>query len=396
MRHGFESYLTGYALAGEGFYVLARTWYASEMQRPGCVWTHSLLLRKSDVAAILEGGALLRFFRRPESLTDTDSYSSKLLMSEQEAEWLTDVEQTAVLWNDLSLQILFSCLYGNPLKPVYIPAGNAKQYEDLVLRLWSQQWPELRTAFSFCSGSLGNRTVSGRPFDLQVIPRSALPEFRQELTGGSVIDGSSSSQDEFMRSGWLSAAIRDFVSGTNHGIRDIAWKLGRNLRDRENFPGVFYFAAVLQQREPFRTTAHQLANAIVVLPEEVKTPVSLLKALFGAPDSSCPILGVSDADILDALATVEVERLHSLDLDIPARVSRLWASDHDGALELFSDLIKRDLTTELGNQILVALCWSLEVEDVDKIADMRPGILSTVVRHKAALAAAPAVWKVQP
>src|SRR5262249_10651964 len=41
---GFESYLTGYALPSAGAYALARTWVALEMPRPGCVWTHTLLL----------------------------------------------------------------------------------------------------------------------------------------------------------------------------------------------------------------------------------------------------------------------------------------------------------------------------------------------------------------
>ena len=45
MIEGFEQYYTGYYLADENYYVVACTWYASEMNRPGCVWTHSLLIQ---------------------------------------------------------------------------------------------------------------------------------------------------------------------------------------------------------------------------------------------------------------------------------------------------------------------------------------------------------------
>src|SRR5205823_3931025 len=41
---GFEDYLTVYPLKQIGMYAFAKTWVALEMPRPGCVWTHTLLL----------------------------------------------------------------------------------------------------------------------------------------------------------------------------------------------------------------------------------------------------------------------------------------------------------------------------------------------------------------
>lgn len=41
VKPGVDGYLTGHPLEGVGKYVLARTWAAPEMPRPGCVWTHS-------------------------------------------------------------------------------------------------------------------------------------------------------------------------------------------------------------------------------------------------------------------------------------------------------------------------------------------------------------------
>src|SRR5689334_13568298 len=41
---GFQPFLTGYPLQGTSFFALARTWAAPELPRPGCVWTHTLLI----------------------------------------------------------------------------------------------------------------------------------------------------------------------------------------------------------------------------------------------------------------------------------------------------------------------------------------------------------------
>src|SRR5258708_23317122 len=49
---GFEEYITGYPLQEMGAYAFAKTWYAPEMERPGCVWTHTLIIRGADLAVI--------------------------------------------------------------------------------------------------------------------------------------------------------------------------------------------------------------------------------------------------------------------------------------------------------------------------------------------------------
>jgi len=62
---GDDGYLTGYPLAESGFYALVRTWPAPEMSRPGCVWTHTLLIEFADLATLIYPIELLLLFRRP-------------------------------------------------------------------------------------------------------------------------------------------------------------------------------------------------------------------------------------------------------------------------------------------------------------------------------------------
>src|SRR5437660_8372161 len=73
-RAGFDSYLTGYPLAVGGLYCLARTWFAPELSRPGCVWTHTILISDTDVAQIPDFRFLLSHFRRPLSSRDLENY----------------------------------------------------------------------------------------------------------------------------------------------------------------------------------------------------------------------------------------------------------------------------------------------------------------------------------
>src|SRR6266576_4583948 len=63
---GFERYITGYPLESVKAYALAMTWYASEMPRPGCVWTHTIALRVETLASISSLVSLKKLFRRPK------------------------------------------------------------------------------------------------------------------------------------------------------------------------------------------------------------------------------------------------------------------------------------------------------------------------------------------
>ena len=52
MVSGFEEYLTGYPVPDSSLYAFAKTWYAPEMERPGCVWTHTLLIESRNLVGL--------------------------------------------------------------------------------------------------------------------------------------------------------------------------------------------------------------------------------------------------------------------------------------------------------------------------------------------------------
>lgn len=60
-----SSYIKAYILPKSRLYVVSKSWYAYEMSRPGCVWTHSLIFNLNDVSIDFDFRSLLGYFVRP-------------------------------------------------------------------------------------------------------------------------------------------------------------------------------------------------------------------------------------------------------------------------------------------------------------------------------------------
>ena len=75
---GESSYVTAYPLKESGYYVIAKTWYADEMKRPGCVWTHSLLLPFDLLNSIDDFKRFSSLFERPSEESGFDFYARQI------------------------------------------------------------------------------------------------------------------------------------------------------------------------------------------------------------------------------------------------------------------------------------------------------------------------------
>lgn len=188
VRPGPSGYLTGYPLEG-GRYVLARTWAAPEMPRPGCVWTHSLVIENADLATLTLGDDLLAAFRRPLGSIAREDYSAPI-----------EVPQGLPLWpraRGKHVSIVLNALYAAPAEQVVVPAGDSAEDQELLLSIWMQQWPRLRRGFGFCTLAGMDRSSKGVRLDVQFVPdldRSARSRFPgavlpQEVERADVLDG---------------------------------------------------------------------------------------------------------------------------------------------------------------------------------------------------------------
>ena len=210
-----KGYLTGYPLAESGFFALGRTWSAPEIPRPGCVWTHTLLIDFTDLAELGTLMGLLELFRRPQGTKAAQEYTNPCI-------FVPDAHaRVSRLAEDWARQVMAG-LYGRPRRPIV--AGHfGDEVDRTVLALWSQQWPRLRRSFRFCTFSASDRSVDNASFDLQVVSRSEhtiRKRFSDAIDAETVVA---------IRDRWLDDAIQDLLRPDGFGLRDFFRRHGADI-----------------------------------------------------------------------------------------------------------------------------------------------------------------------
>ncbi|MCY6356007.1 GAP1-N1 domain-containing protein [Clostridium sp. ZS2-4] len=142
---GFDFYYSGYLLENEELVVLSKTWYAPEMSRPGCVWTHSLLIPIKDLAFCAANiNALLTKFKRPGISESQTKYSESLVIDTHE-----DILQK---YDDKKIQYLIWIMIGQT-PPNYIVAKDSEEFIKELLFIWFMCYSELIYDYSFITGT---------------------------------------------------------------------------------------------------------------------------------------------------------------------------------------------------------------------------------------------------
>lgn len=217
---GEEGYLTGYPLTESGCYAFARTWPAPEMPRPGCVWTHTILVDFSDIPALQTAKEILRNFRRPQG--DERSYRVPLSPACTEEFLSSTIPEEAV-------RRILNAVYSNPTRPVVSTALSVSMRDDLVLAMWDQQWPRLKRNFRFCTLSFADRSAGSSIFDLQFLPPPG--RVRPSQFKGSL----DADKQDFPRADWLDDAVMDLQTGADHSLRGFLRSAGSDVGGREAF-----------------------------------------------------------------------------------------------------------------------------------------------------------------
>lgn len=223
-----SSYLTGYPLIESGLYALARTWSAPEMPRPGCVWTHTLFIDFPDLAAIGTPSRLAKLFARP----DSPSWSPYGIPGALDMLDVVEPEPRMSMLEEDWLAAVLNGLYESAGSRVVAKRDPAVPVDDLMLRIWDQQWPRLRRSFRFCTFTTKDRSTPGASFDLQILPgadmssRARLPNTRE------VSPMSAACQPD-----WLMTLMEDARQPNYGGLRDTLKRLGADiLGGREAMP----------------------------------------------------------------------------------------------------------------------------------------------------------------
>lgn len=213
-------YLTGYPLAESGMYALARTWPAPEMSRPGCVWTHTVLIGFADLAALASPSAIAELLQRPTTKTPLDVYSRDVVVEPQDHFVGRPFSPEASSW----FVKLASAVYEHPDAQVWARRSEGEDLDDAVLRLWDQQWPRLKRSFRFCTLTSRDRSQEGMRFDLQLTPDS---ESSSHLRFASTADDFEATS--ISTGPWLDDLLHDAQFPHVSTLRPFLRKLGADM-----------------------------------------------------------------------------------------------------------------------------------------------------------------------
>lgn len=121
------AYLTTTFLKESNLYAVALTWYAPEMERTGCVWTHVLLLNPDQISPTFDFRYLLPLFCRPSS-SNNHNFGTDIFL-EAPSEVKGKVLQN---WDIKWIQIMFSLMISNKGVPLY-EEKRQQEYHELIL-----------------------------------------------------------------------------------------------------------------------------------------------------------------------------------------------------------------------------------------------------------------------
>ena len=386
---GFERYITGYPLESINAYALAMTWYASEMPRPGCVWTHTIALPAETLASISSLVSLTKLFRRPKRGFLKSDYAETISFERSPVQVNVLEDDAAVPKGQLGS--IFSAYYGSPnFSPVVLVARDSDEFSEAIFALWSQQWPHLRQKFLFCTGSLSARSLDGRAFDIQCSPPTAAKDVAREAAAEPLrVEPILIPPDGNILPPDLESAVDDAVLPNGGAFRTFLWASVDDSADRRD---VSYFAKIYDA-----VTTSQSVNAVIhLVAESFPEPnrgTRLKQLLFGNDRPDFVARNFQDRDILFSLATTtDFKVFDSEALSIEDRITRLCASKPDEARWLLRQLLEATVN-DLGETILPTLIVHMDTDTAKEITQERPKFLPGLFRAKPDLARSPELWK---
>jgi hypothetical protein len=336
-----EGYLTGYPVPNTNYYIIAKTWPAPEKSRPGCVWTHSLLIDVSDLALIKNPLVLLDFFRRPKENNDFSEYKNKIRIKE------LDLNSPKKLYPEKLIRSIIAGIYSFPDKAIVVDVLDGPDFDRAVLEVWAQQWPKLKRSFRFCTFVLNNRSVPDSKFDLQGIVSQ-----KKNIASGDLdefLNINSIENNKLLGSKWVDAAVDDVTSKSDTSFRSYIWKYGADsVGGRSAFkPLAESWIAIGRE-----TSSPDFEKAISVLKENSFNAPTLIKQLINLIIKNCEMETFpSVKTILYILNNLTLTK-GLLDKDkINQLVSYVWKKDSDAGWSFIDndEFIKGPVAKALAN-----------------------------------------------
>ena len=342
------SYLSCYSLDESGYYVFAKTWYASEMSRPGCVWTHSLLIRKEELVYIEDFRQLLNYFVRP---TYSSDYSKQIVYDDSVLSQVqSNLKQSAssLLW-----QMYYSLWNGNRL--LVLPLHESKEFcQELVLQFFNYLPSRQLSKINICTGTASERPFGNQNFTILFSPI------------GDVKSSTSDTDENQNIKRLVDAGIKDDVQ-MRRLVRNFDNEIGDSL---EKFAAFLKLLDLLNQN-------------ITVESEKVKNEyqiIELLSRSFPYPSEGCRLkqkflsaivtsFFVSEDYFLYMMCLVDTKAFYKEDIHFEERVHSLYETSKEKYINLLGKLIDSSETNEWGDNLLRDSVKVFSIEDWNSLIE---------------------------
>ncbi len=205
-----SGYWTGVPAPEIGRYALMRTWPAPEMPRPGCVWTHALLLSPDALENVEDLSMLRLLVVRPRNSLERDAYRRPFIIDPNRHD--TDVSRTT--YSSERVSSVLESLYNQADSAVHI--AEPGEIDNAIFAVWSQQWPRLRRNIRFQTAAVrGSRPSSAPRFDVTAVLSSSAEALASE-------------RPKIINQEWIDAAIGDARHGGS--LRKFLRRYGSDVR----------------------------------------------------------------------------------------------------------------------------------------------------------------------
>jgi hypothetical protein len=381
----FDGYLTATSLPDLPVYALCRTYDAPELPRPGCVYTHALLIEWADLSRLPDLRWLARLHRRPSAQSDDTAYLEPIHAVPEPAQKSE--------WSRAAAESLLAALYASPEHALVLPADNGAQWESLVLATWSQMWPRLRRHFRFSTGSMSLRGQARREFDLHIVPRASAQRMKGDMH--EPLDWVDldvpTRKDPPM---WLGLATEDLTSAERTPLRNFLVQHTVDIEPRRSLFPLLADAFALtsgrvgsDRKTSWFDVVETVADSFPQATEACRLKQTLLGTIEPDPDR------LESARLWALARTQHAAAFNPISLQLSERTNNLFHSDRQFGLELLSHLIAEPHLNSIGQRILEVCASRINQYELTLLEKERAGSIRVLLSYNISLATLPQAWQ---
>lgn len=354
-----NSYITAYPLMESGYYVVAKSWYASEMERPGCVWTHSLLIILDGIESQFDFRSLEQFYQRPVR-GEYGQYNKAIELDEG--------QKFEKVWNgskidDVSLMFMLSTLVDGE-ETFYLKVEQESLWNQQLCLTYLQFLPTgMLKRITMSSGGGSLRTMANELLSMQFVSNNdglslVSPPWSERLRSNDFSAGLK----------FVTYAMKEKDEDVSSLIRVFSNDIGE---DGRKYIGVCLLLEMLYngiRKENKVSYMDVIRTLIAYFPK--KEDGNLVKTNFLRSRIAMLYCNSEQDGIFDVVTFGNSEKHFTEDqIALWERISVMAVSDKKGYSELIKRLIESENSQGFVKQILIDCFNRLTLEELVEISD---------------------------